>query len=231
MSEIPHSVMVFAAGFGTRMGSLTADRPKPLIEVEGRPLLGRVLDLVNDAGLRALVNAHYKAEQIASFLEGLEAELILEPTRALETGGGLKNALPVLGPGPTFTLNPDGIWQGPNPLSVLRQHWDPTRMEALLLLAPIQQTVGYTGPGNFTRDPDGCLRRSPEGSVYTGAQILKTTRVSEHDQDVFSLNAIWDQMIADRTLFGIEYSGRWADVGTPEGIISAEQMLRGEPDV
>ncbi|MFY0692977.1 MAG: nucleotidyltransferase family protein [Paracoccaceae bacterium] len=231
MSETPQNVMIFAAGFGTRMGHLTADRPKPMIEVAGKPLLGHALDRARDIGLRAFVNAHYRADQIADYLHGKDADLILEQPDVLETGGGLKNALPKLGHGPVFTMNPDGIWHGPNPLAILRQHWDPSRMEALLLLAPQERTVGYTGPGNFTQDPESPVQRDLAGAVYTGAQILKTQRLRDHHESVFSLNKVWDQMIADGTLFGVTYSGRWADVGTPDGIVAAERLLKGEPDV
>ena len=116
----PFPLMLFAAGFGTRMGALTADRPKPLIPVAGRALIDHALDVAEAAGVtRTVVNTHYKAEQIARHLAGRDVLISHEPGPILETGGGLRQALPLLGPGPVAILNSDAIWTGANPLTQL----------------------------------------------------------------------------------------------------------------
>lgn len=225
----PEAVMIFAAGFGTRMGALTADRPKPLIPVAGRPLLDHAVVLADDAGLRPVVNAHYRADMIRAHLSGRpDIALSDETDEILETGGGLRRALSFLGAGPVFTLNSDAVWKGPNPLKVLRSAWDPGRMEALLLLIPRPQAIGHTGAGDFIADADGRLRRGP-GSVYSGAQILRTDRLAQESAAAFSLNPIWDAMARDGGLYGVPYPGQWCDVGRPEGIALAETML-GQAD-
>lgn len=225
MTENPRAVMLFAAGFGTRMGALTKDRPKPLIEVAGRPLIDHALDLIKPLQpLRVVANTHYRADQMAAHLAPKGVLISYETPQILETGGGLRAALPILGPGPVFTLNSDAIWAGPNPLQLLQDHWDPNQMDALLLCIRTGQTLGHTGPGDFTRDHTGRISRG-EGLVYGGAQILKTEGLSEIAEDAFSLNVLWDRMMQKKRLFALSYPGRWCDVGSPEGISLAEGLI------
>ncbi|SIS52383.1 MurNAc alpha-1-phosphate uridylyltransferase [Roseivivax lentus] len=220
---MPDAVMIFAAGFGTRMGALTATRPKPLIEVGGRTLLDRTLDLAAHVPTR-VVNAHYLGDQIARHLDGRDIRVVQEET-LLDTGGGLKNAAPLLGPGPVFTMNADAVFAGPNPLHVLADAWQPDEMDALLLCVPPERAVGRAGGGDFTLAGDGRLSRGGP-HVYTGVQIVKTDGLTGIDAEVFSLNVLWDRIAARDRLFGLTYPGRWADVGHPEGIAQAEAMLR-----
>ncbi len=220
---MPHAVMLFAAGFGTRMGALTADRPKPLIEVAGKPLLDHALELT--AGLPTrVVNAHYRAEQVAAHLDRSGVVVSVEQPKILDTGGGLRHALPLLGPEPVFTLNTDAVWAGPNPLHLLAEAWDPARMDALLLCVPLTNAVGRKGAGDFTLEDDGQLRWKGD-QVYTGAQILKTELLAEIPDDAFSLRLLWQRMGDQGRLYGTSYPGHWADVGHPEGILLAEEML------
>ncbi|MBZ0123753.1 MAG: nucleotidyltransferase family protein, partial [Roseovarius sp.] len=226
----PRSVLIFAAGFGTRMGALTAERPKPLLPVAGRPLIDRALALARDAGTgRIVVNLHYKAEMLRQHLAGSGAILSEEMPEILETGGGLRAALPLLGPGPVFTLNSDAVWSGPNPLRLLAEAWEPGRMDALLLCVEKERARGHRGAGDFTIGKGGCATRGP-GAVFSGAQIVRTDALDDIPQTAFSLNLLWDRMLADGRLFALTYPGRWCDVGRPEGIALAETMLE-EPDV
>jgi MurNAc alpha-1-phosphate uridylyltransferase len=220
---MPDAVMLFAAGFGTRMGVLTAHRPKPLIEVAGQPLLDHALALTEGIA-RRVVNAHYLSDQIAAHLAGSDVHLSIEAPDVLDTGGGLRHALPLLGPDPVFTLNTDAVWRGPSPLDLLKQAWQPDRMEALLLCVPLAQAVGRKGEGDFDLQADGQLRRRG-GFVYTGAQILRTEALHTIPERVFSLNRLWNAMAARGRLYGLAYPGHWCDVGHPEGIALAEEML------
>jgi N-acetyl-alpha-D-muramate 1-phosphate uridylyltransferase len=228
MPAYPYPLMLFAAGFGTRMKALTADRPKPLIPVAGRALIDHALDAAKDAEVgRIVVNTHYRADQMATHLAGRGITISHEADRILETGGGLKAALPLLGDGPVAILNSDGIWTGANPLRTLSAAWDGTRMEALLLLLPLDQTRAHGPKGDFRVDTEGRLSRGAGGEdhVYIGAQILKPDRLRAIPEDVFSLNRAWDQMIAAGTAFGVLHPGDWCDVGHPEGIAEAERLL------
>ncbi|MBM7067230.1 nucleotidyltransferase family protein [Actibacterium sp. 188UL27-1] len=225
MRDHPRALMLFAAGFGTRMGDLTRDRPKPLIPVAGSPLIDHALEQIDALMLdRVVVNLHYCGDQIRDHLRDRpDIAFSHEHPDILETGGGLRQALPLLGVDPVYTFNTDAVWAGPNPLTLLRDAWDPATMDALVLLVPLDQTVGHTGTGDFLIDPAGRLTRG-KGPVYAGAQILKTDRLSDIAETKFSLNTVWNQMIADRTLFGLIYPGHWADVGRPDGIALAEAM-------
>lgn len=220
---MPDAVMMFAAGFGTRMGALTADRPKPLIEVAGWPLLDHALALTEGLSTR-VVNAHYHADQIARHLDGTGVAVSEEAPDILDTGGGLRFALPLLGKDPVFTLNTDAVWGGPNPLELLAAHWRPDDMDALLLCVPLSRAQGRKGGGDFSLQPDGQLTRKGD-LVYTGAQIIKTEGLAEIDDKVFSLNLLWNRMAEAGRLHGVSYPGRWCDVGHPEGIAEAEAML------
>ena len=218
--------MIFAAGFGTRMKALTQDRPKPLIEVAGSSLIDHALALAKAAECNPIVaNLHYKADMLARHLAPKGVTTLHETPDILETGGGLRNALPVLGTDPTFTMNADAIWSGPNPLSLLAAAWQPDIMDALLMTVPVAQTVGYEGTGDFAQSQDGSLTRGP-GVVYGGVQIIKTDGLAAINEKSFSLNLLWDQMLEHNRLFGLRYPGRWCDVGHPAGIALAENMLR-----
>ncbi len=206
------------------MMPLTESRPKPLVEVAGRPLIDHAIDVAHEAGIRRIVaNTHYRSEMLESHLDRVEVTTIFEP-ELLDTGGGVLNALPHLGADVVFTLNTDAVWRGDNPLSTLLAFWCPDVMEAMLLLVRLNRASGHLGAGDFRMDADGRLLRGP-GLVYTGAQIMKTGRLSVAQDDVFSLNLIWDGMIADGTLFGLEYQGAWCDVGRPECVPLAEEIL------
>lgn len=219
--------MLFAAGFGTRMGALTQNRPKPLIEVGGKPLIDHALALARSAGVaKIVVNLHYLGAQIAAHLHGSDIQLSWETEQILETGGGLRAALPLLGVGPVMTLNTDAVWSGQNPLTQLLAAWDPAKMDALLLLLPSDRALGHTGHGDFLLDPAGRISRAngADAPVYLGAQILKTEGLSAITEPVFSLNRIWDISIANNRAFGLIHQGGWCDVGRPEGIALAETL-------
>jgi MurNAc alpha-1-phosphate uridylyltransferase len=234
MRNNPDAVMLFAAGLGTRMGALTEHQPKPLINVAGKALLDHALDQVAGADLtKAVVNLHYRGDQIATHLKNRpEIALSWERTQILETGGGLRAALPLLGAGPVFTLNTDAVWTGPNPLKTLQRHWDSSRMDALLLLALPSQIKGFRGTGDFILESDGRISRAngASGLAYLGAQILLPNGIDAIADQSFSLNILWDQMIGKGRAYGVLHTGSWCDVGRPEGIAEAEEML-GASDV
>ena len=222
-------LMVFAAGMGTRMRPLTDALPKPLIPVAGRPLIDHALTLARATGCAPIVvNTHYLADMIAAHLAGQDIRLSHEPM-LLETGGGLRAALPLLGAGPVMILNSDAVWTGLNPLMQLAQVWDAQRMDGLLLTLPAAKATGYQGAGDFRMDAQGHLTRArgQPADVYLGAQILTTKALLAIPDRVFSLNLLWDQMIDRNRLFGLHHQGGWCDVGRPDSLPMAEALLRG----
>lgn len=218
---IPTHVLFFGAGFGTRMAPLSDHTPKPLIEVNGKPLLFHAMDLAPD--LQAVVNVHYLADQMVAAI-GSRAIISDETDDILETGGGLKKALPILGDGPVFTMNTDAVWRGPNPFDVLADAWQ-DHMDGLLLLIAKPNARGYAGGGDFVMDDTNRIARGP-GAIYSGCQIIRTDLLSEVTEARFSMWELWNRMLARQTLFGVNYPGLWCDVGRPESIPVAEEMLR-----
>ena len=219
-------LMIFAAGLGTRMRPLTDRLPKPLIHVGGRTLLDRALDLGRDAGVGpVVVNTHYLGDQIAAHLAGQDVAISNEAGAILDTGGGLRQALPLLGQEPVMTLNPDVVWTGPNPLAALDAAWRDD-MDALLMLIPLDRAAARQGTGDFAMDAAGRISRRGD-FVYGGAQIIRPDRLADIPDRVFSLNRLWDLLIADGRAHGIVHRGGWCDVGYPQAIPLAEQVLHG----
>ena len=168
----PDAALLFAAGFGTRMRPLTDTLPKPLVKVAGRPLFEHALALVRDAGVGTVVaNTHYHAALMAVHLA---ASNVVESHEAtiLDTGGGLKAALPLLSGDAVLTLNTDAVWTGPNPVAALLDAWDPNRMDGLMMLIPRESAVGHKGRGDFI--PDASI-----GLFYSTAAILALHRLRQ----------------------------------------------------
>jgi MurNAc alpha-1-phosphate uridylyltransferase len=229
--------MVLAAGYGQRMRPLTLTRPKPLVEVSGKPLIDYGFDRLRHAGVEtAVVNVHYLADQIEAWARKQAAPRIIisdERDEILDTGGGVTKALPLLGDDPFFVLNSDSFWvdDGEPALDRLRGAWDDTTMDCLLLLSPLERTVGYDGAGDFVRRDDGRLaRRAAAGGTplaYIGGYLVSPRLFAGAPPGSFSMNLLWNRAIAERRLFGLEHGGRWLHVGTPESIPLAEHALKG----
>jgi MurNAc alpha-1-phosphate uridylyltransferase len=224
----PSAILLFAAGLGTRMAPLTNTRPKPLVQVAGRPLIDHALAHCN--GLRTVVNVHYFADQIRHHLAQTDVLISDETGQLLETGGGLKNALPLLSSDPVLTMNTDAVWKGQNSIQPLFQAWKLTEMDALLLIIPRAQAIGHTGSGDFDMDGSGRLSRGTN-YVYSGVQIICTNGLTDITESTFSMWALWDGMLEQKRMFGVVYDGKWCDVGRPDSIKIAEKMLAGVDDV
>lgn len=210
------------------MGPLTREKPKPMVKVAGLPLIDHALNLLTEANTPKVVNLHYKAEILRDHLAGRDIQFSDESDAILETGGGLRRALPLLGKSVVATLNTDAVWQGVNPIETLMNAWRP-EMEALLLTVPKDRAIGHKGAGDFIVDTNGRLTRGA-GEIYTGLQIVRTDDLVNIPEDTFSMNVLWNRISERGGLYGASFSGRWCDVGQPESIALAEQML-GETDV
>lgn len=229
-----NKAMVLAAGLGTRMKPITDTRPKPLIEVDGRTLIDHVLDRLEDAGVtKAVVNTHHLADKVEAHLKDRKSPAIkLSPEKKLlETGGGIANALSLLGKGPFFAVNADAFWlNGPfDALGRLADTWDGKKMDGLLLLHSTVEAYGYTGRGDFRAGGDGLLERLPETDVspwlFTGIQILHPRLFKDTPKGAFSLNRLYDRAIEAERLYGAVHDGEWFHVGTPEGLEEAENYM------
>jgi MurNAc alpha-1-phosphate uridylyltransferase len=227
--------MVLAAGLGERMRPLTERIPKPLVAVGGKPLIDHVLDRLADAGVeRAVVNVHYLADLIERHLSRRgRPRIIISDERAqiLGTGGGVVNALAELGTEPFFHVNSDTLWiDGVKPnLQRLAETFDPTSMDALLLLAPAATSIGYSGRGDFAMTADGRLRRRAEREVvpfvYAGAALLRPELFAGAPAGSFALTRLFDRAAEAGRLHGCRLEGVWMHVGTPDAIAQAEAAI------
>jgi MurNAc alpha-1-phosphate uridylyltransferase len=236
MGQAPTTAMVLAAGLGTRMRPLTNDRPKALVEVAGKALVDHALDRLAEAGVeRAVVNVHYFADMLEAHLNARPGApaIAVSDERALllETGGGLKKARPLLGDAPVFVANIDSVWTENAPaLQALAEAWDPKRMDAVLLLAPLAETLGFEGPGDFFRAEDGRLTHRGQAPAapfaYIGFQILKPELVDfGPDDQPFSVFPAWIEASKAGRLYGVVLDGFWMHVGDPQALQAAEARL------
>jgi N-acetyl-alpha-D-muramate 1-phosphate uridylyltransferase len=232
---MPNRAIVLAAGLGTRMRPYNGHIPKPLVEIGGKSLIDYSLDRLADAGVqRVVVNVHHLADALERHLASRQRpQIVISDERGalLGTGGGIAKALPQLGDGPFFLVNSDTIWlDGVKPnFTRLAEAFDPQAMDALLLLAPTTDSIGYVGRGDFTMLPDGRLRRRGENEVvpfvYAGAAVLSPALFADAPTGAFPLTRLFDRAGAKDRLFGLRLEGVWMHVGTPEAVAAAEAAL------
>ena len=215
---------------------LTADRPKPLIEVSGVALLDHVLDHLRQARVQnIIINAHYRATQVEQHMDenarDFDVTISDERDVLLDTGGGLVRALPSIADDPFLCVNADNWWtnEGENAFTRLMATWDDYRMDVLMLLVPFAHANNTQGQGDFDMDEEGRLSRRKSGSqgafVWTGIQMLAKRLIFDPPSDVFSTNIFWDRAIAEGRGFGLVHEGLWFDVGYPAAIAATEQKL------
>ena len=233
LTAVPDTAAVLAAGLGKRMRPLTETKPKPLIEVGGRTLLDRGLDALAEAGVEnAVVNVHYLAEQIVAHATTRDRPRVTisdETDRLLDSGGGVRRALPNGRTEPILLLNADTFWldaPGSNAIRTLSEGWDAERMDMILLLVRPEDAVGHTGTGDFAIDGNGTLRRDRDGHVYAGAAILKPSIFRGDEAESHSLNLHFDRLIEAGRLHGAVMDGLWLTVGTPDAIGKAERAMQ-----
>jgi N-acetyl-alpha-D-muramate 1-phosphate uridylyltransferase len=237
----PTTAMVLAAGLGTRMRPLTDDRPKALVEVAGQALIDHVLRRLGESGVdRAVVNVHWFAERLESHLaaraEGPEILISDERAELLETGGGLKKAAALLGTDPVFVANIDSVWTdnsapGETALNQLARMWNPSIMDAVLLLARREGSIGFEGGGDFFLAGDGRLTFRGEAAeapfAYMGVHICRPDYVADGPDGPFSLSGFWRRSAAAGRLYGCVLDGDWMHVGDPQARDAAEAKLAG----
>ena len=236
MAGTLNTAMVLCAGLGTRMVPADNGRPKPLVPVQGKPLLDHVLDRLAAAGVaRAVINIHHKADLIERHLRDRTAPAIEfsdERAGLLGTGGGVKKALPRLLPGAFLIHNADSVWIegiGSN-LTRLAAAWDDRAMDCLLMLAAVSASHGYHERGDFALASDGRIRRRRVEQeivpfAFAGVSVAHPRLFDDTPEGAFSLNGVWSRAIAAGRAFGMRMDGVWMHVGTPAALAEAEQCM------
>jgi N-acetyl-alpha-D-muramate 1-phosphate uridylyltransferase len=238
------SAMILAAGLGTRMRPITATLPKPLVEVAGKPLIAYSLEAVGRVGVsHVVVNVHYLAPLMVAWLQswsGANIQISDETAELLDSGGGIVNALPMLGDQPFLILNADTFWleepgSATDNLTRMKDRFDPESMDILLMTARLDQATGHTGAGDFIMAEDGRLARykgTGDPVIYAGAIILHPRIFDGITEKRFSINRCFDTAASQGRLFGLAMQGHWLTVGTPDAIGEAEaarSAYLGEP--
>ena len=218
--------MVLAAGLGTRMRPLTLEKPKPLISVAGKPLIDWNLEFLAAGGItNVVVNTSYLAGQLEAHV-GDRAALSREGAPPLETGGGVKKALPLLGDGVFLTMNSDAILPGKNPIGSLVSAWRDD-IDFLLLLVKKSNAIGWQGNGDFVID-GARIRRPRDGEdapyIFTGVELMHPRAFVGAPDGAFSLSALWKQSDFARVGF-VVHAGPWLNVGDLAGLKTAEDYL------
>lgn len=236
MVESLSTAMVLAAGFGKRMLPLTDSVPKPLVCLRGAALIDWTMARLRAGGVQSfVVNSHYLGDQIAAHFEGVDHVTLSPEVEILETGGGVKKALPLLGESPFFVTNSDTIWlDGAMPaVTRMRQAYDSDKMDILLLVHPTALTRGdYDGIGDFHMAASGQLTRRatrhPAPFVFAGLSILRPNLFDDAPAGAFSLNVLFDKAQASGRLFGLVHDGEWYHVGTPEALAETDRLIEQE---
>ena len=233
--KAPQCAMILAAGRGLRMRPITDKTPKPMIKVNSQPILTHALQRLEAMGVTDVAfNTHHLADKIERHYKDYDGAALhfSREKNLLETGGGVKKALSMLGDEPFFVVNSDAFWlNGPtDALARLAMQWVPDRMDALLMLHSTVDAYGYDGLGDFRCEADGKLIRRVEQEVapwlFTGVQILDPTTLRNAPEGSFSLNWVYDRALEEDRLFGMIHDGEWFHIGTPDGLNKAEHYMQ-----
>lgn len=233
--KLTHAI-ILAAGLGTRMRPLTNDNPKPLIPVNGKPLIEHCLNWLEEAGINEVViNTSYLADKLEAYLAPRQHPRIhisREEPAPLETGGGVAKALPLLGTTPFLAMNSDAIFtQVPeHPITTMTKLWNDD-LDFLMLLIPREKAIGWeSDKGDFVMDETGRIRRPREGEatpyIFSGVEIIHPRVFAGCPEGAFSLSKLWNQRIGADGFFtrirAVVYEGDWLNVGDLAGLAAAE---------
>ena len=229
------TAMVLAAGLGTRMRPLTLTRPKCLVTVGGVTLLDHMLDRLVAAGVeRVVINVHAFADMLEAHLRARkDVEILISDERELlmDTGGGVRKALPLIGDDPYIHCNTDSIWEEPNGSAIARlvAGFDPAKMDARLMLADMNACLGFDGAGDFTQDSVGRITLRGDAPAapfaWTGVQLVNPAIVAAETVAPFSFKRLWERSQATGRLYGAPLGGFWMHVGDPAARDEAEARL------
>ena len=214
--------MILAAGRGERLGELTTYRPKPLLEVAGESLIHRHLRRLHEAGVTDIViNLCYLGEQIRSALGeisqwGQRLSYSVEKMPALETGGGIINALPLLGPDPFIVVNADVFTDFD--FATLRCG----RRDGLVMLVA---NPAHHAQGDFGLTTSGAVTVTPPFLTYGGVAIFAPLLFDGFGPGRRLLRPILDAAIERGVLKGFRHTGVWQDVGTAERLAEIREQF------
>lgn len=217
--------MILAAGLGTRMRPLTDDLPKPLLPVGGKPLLQYLIEALSRAGAgRIVINHGLKGEKIeAAFGDGsgfgTEIRYSAEGPTPLETGGGIRHALPLLGPNPFIVANGD-IWTD---FDFATLPGNPDSLAHVVLVA----NPSHHPAGDFALSGSQVREAGEQLLTYSGIGVFRPDLFADCPPDPFSLAPLLRSAMRRDQVTGEYFDGRWIDVGNPGRLRELDLALRG----
>ncbi len=225
---------ILGAGFGTRLRPYTDHCPKPMVQVAGRSLIWRTLDKLKEAGVsEVVVNTHYMADILDQHLKQYDSGLIIHTVfedDILDTGGGVKNALPYFGDDPFFVIAGDNLWAdgAVSALTRLAEQWDPASMDILTLMHPIERMSLTQGVGDYDILPDGRVRRSLDKTgthMWTNIRLNAPHIYCESPDEAFSFLKIMDDCERKGRFWALEHDGDWHHISTPADLESVNDSF------
>lgn len=226
MSQNVKSAIILAAGFGKRMRHLTHEVPKPLINFKGKPLIQYSIDFLESLNVQEIViNVHYKSDQIKEFVRSLNNSKIKisdESSEILDTGGGVKKAMGLINGTKSIVINSDVLWneEQASSLKEMDSMFVQNSCDSLLCLSPLKNTKGYKGEGDFVFLNNNKIRRYQNNDqspfVYCGAQIISIDSFIDFEEDIFSINKIWNRSISNDRLMGFKNNNDVFHIGSVE---------------
>ena len=214
--------MVLAAGLGKRMQPLTLKTPKPLLEINNISLLERAIKLLIKSGVEEIsINVHHLPEQIEKFIEEkkfkVQVNISNETDALLDTGGGVLEATKHFNDNPFYVINPDTLWSDRyiEEVKRLEDSYLKNKKPTLLL---VNKKLSFDGSfkGDFNLTNNQISRDEKNDFIFTGLQIIKRSFLTSENSKVFSMNKIWNDLIANKELYGIESNLKFYHLNTHE---------------
>ena len=241
MTEITQG-FILAAGRGKRMLQLTDDKPKPLVEVAGKSLIDYNVYRLAKGGIKdCVVNLCYKGDMIREHLLQNKALnfIFSEEEEALETGGGIKHALPKMKREAFVVVNSDALWteaEGGNLIKEMIAAWDDDKHDMMLMLLPLENSFQTMSNGDYDIDSEGRLRRRKSKDVqakylYGGVLIVHPRVFDNEPEGRYWLIDIFDRLENAGRLGYYLHKGKWFHVGNPESVQTAEAYFRDRKSV
>ena len=207
--SIKHGI-ILAAGLGKRMQPLTLKKPKPLLEIRGKTLLERAIELLINHGVEELsINIHHLGDQIEKYISKLKFKANIkisnEKQQLLDTGGGVKKGTQRFKDNPFFVINPDTLWteKYSEEIQTLEKTYFKEKTPCLLLVNK-ELSIDKSFKGDFNLKNKIISKDEKNQYIYTGLQIISRDNLDFISKEVFSMNEVWNNLIDKKNLYGIE---------------------------
>ena len=205
------SALILCAGYGKRLQPATNDTPKPLLKIKNINLLDNTLKFVQSIGINNIkINTFYLAEKIKNFIESknypLKIDIVNDGTKILDTGGGIFNLTKHSEEEDFLIFNPDTLWNSNyiNIVNEMEKYYFKNKVKNLLMVVNKNKSFDVRFKGDFSLDKNRLSKEINNEYIFTGCQILNKKVFKKKNDNIFSINEIWNDLINNRELHGYE---------------------------